>query len=136
MELIPTADLARLSGLPASTLRYYEERGLIDSLGRKGLQRLFAPATLDRLQLIAAGQAAGFSLDDMAEMFGKGAAPQIDRAALARQADHLDGQIARLTQLRDGLRHAAQCSAEDPLACGKFRRILNIASQRFARTRP
>ena len=57
------AEVARRSGLPASTLRYYEERGLIASVGRQGLRRTFDPGVLELLSLISLGQAAGFSLD-------------------------------------------------------------------------
>jgi len=34
-------EVAKTSGLPASTLRFYEEKGLIQSTGRVGLRRLF-----------------------------------------------------------------------------------------------
>ena len=60
------AEVARRSGVPASALRYYEARGLIASVGRQGLRRVFAPKVLDELALIALGQAAGFSLDEIA----------------------------------------------------------------------
>jgi hypothetical protein len=45
-----------------STLRFYDEKGLIASTGRRGLRRLFDPGVLERLALIALGRAAGFSL--------------------------------------------------------------------------
>jgi DNA-binding transcriptional MerR regulator len=54
------------SGVPASTLRFYDEKGLIASTGRRGLRRLFDPGVLERLALIALGRAAGFSLDEIA----------------------------------------------------------------------
>ena len=38
------AEVARRTGVPASTLRYYEEKGLITSTGRRGLRRLFDAA--------------------------------------------------------------------------------------------
>ena len=41
MKDLDIADVAKRSGLPASTLRYYEERGLITPIGRRGLRRLF-----------------------------------------------------------------------------------------------
>jgi DNA-binding transcriptional MerR regulator len=47
------AEVAKRSGVPASTLRYYEERGLIASVGRQGARRRFAPGVLDQLALIA-----------------------------------------------------------------------------------
>ena len=61
------AEVARRSGLPASTLRYYEEKGLIASTGRQGLRRTFAPGVLDQLALVALGRAAGFSRFTAAE---------------------------------------------------------------------
>ena len=51
--------MAQRSGVPASTLRFYEEKGLIASTGRQGLRRLFDPGVLERLALIALGSAAG-----------------------------------------------------------------------------
>ena len=47
MKLLDIAEVARRSGLPASTLRFYEEKGLIDSVGRHGLRRLFGPDVLE-----------------------------------------------------------------------------------------
>lgn len=44
------AEVSRRSGLPASALRFYEDKGLIRSIGRRGLRRLFsADATFRRL---------------------------------------------------------------------------------------
>jgi len=61
-------EVAQASGLPASTLRFYEEKGLIESIGRKGLRRVFSANVLERLALISLGRSAGFSLDEIAEM--------------------------------------------------------------------
>src|SRR5690606_17804977 len=49
------AEVAQRSGVPASTLRFYEEKGLIASIGRRGLRRLFDAEVLERLSLIALG---------------------------------------------------------------------------------
>lgn len=122
------AEVARQSGIPASTLRYYEEKGLISSVGRHGLRRLFAPDVLDRLALIALGQSAGFALDEIARMFAPNGQPKIDHKALMQKADELDLSIRRLTAMRDGLRHAAACQAPSHLECPKFRRLLGLAA--------
>ena len=37
-------EVAKRSGVPASTLRFYEEKGLIASVGRRGLRRCSIPA--------------------------------------------------------------------------------------------
>lgn len=120
--------VARASGVPASTLRYYEERGLIASVGRHGLRRTFEPRVVERLALIALGRAAGFSLDEIARIFASDGRPKIDRLLLAGKADELDHTIRQLSAMRDGLRHAAVCPAPSHLECPTFRRLMNVAA--------
>ena len=122
------SEVARASGVPASTLRYYEEKGLIASIGRRGLRRTFAPGVVERLALIALGRAAGFSLDEIARIFAHAGGPQIDRQLLAGKADELDRTIRKLSAMRDGLRHAAACRAPSHLECPTFRRLMNAAA--------
>ena len=122
MEL-DIAAVAKHSGVPASTLRYYEDKGLIASIGRQGLRRVFDASVLERLALIALGRAAGFSLEEIAQVFADGR-PRIDRRMLASKADELDRTIRRLGALRDGLRHAAACPAPSHLECPTFKRLL------------
>lgn len=128
------ATVARRSGVSASALRYYEEIGLIASIGRRGLRRQFHPSVLERLALVTLGRAAGFSLEEIGRMLVPGEAPNIDRDLLASKADELDRTIRKLTTMRDGLRHAAVCSAPSHLECPKFRRLMGFAtSARAAR---
>ena len=61
MTELDIADVVQRAGVPASTLRFYEEKGLIAASGRRGLRRQYDPAVLDRLALIALGRTAGFS---------------------------------------------------------------------------
>jgi DNA-binding transcriptional MerR regulator len=128
VKTLDIAEVARRSGVPASTLRFYEEKGLIASTGRRGLRRLFDAGVLERLALIAIGRAAGFSLDEIAQMFAPDGQPRIERERLTAKADELDRTIQRLAAMRDGLRHAAACSAPSHMACPHFRRILRLAS--------
>ncbi|MDP2226497.1 MAG: helix-turn-helix domain-containing protein [Moraxellaceae bacterium] len=128
------AEVAKRAGVPASTLRYYEERGLIASIGRQGLRRVFAAGVLERLALIALGRAAGFSLEEIARMFAPGGQPQIDRHLLATKADELDATIRKLTAMRDGLRHAAVCPAPSHMECPTFRRLLGLAASGKAKS--
>lgn len=125
---IDISEVARRSGLPASTLRYYEERGLIASVGRRGLKRLFPPSVLERLALIALGRAAGFTLDEIREFFAEGA-PRLDRSRLLAKAEDVDRAIQRLAAMRGGLRHAAACPAPSHMECPHFRRILRLAGE-------
>ncbi|MES2055375.1 MAG: helix-turn-helix domain-containing protein [Pseudomonadota bacterium] len=127
MKILDIAEVAKRSGMPASTLRYYEEKGLIESLGRRGLRRIFGVEVLERLSLIALGRMAGFSLDEIGGMFGRDDQPRIDRTMLSAKADQLDRTLARLAALRDGLRHAAACPAPSHMECPTFRRLLKVA---------
>ena len=130
------AEVAQQSGVPASTLRFYEEKGLIASTGRRGLRRLFDAGVLERLALIAVGRSAGFSLDEIAHMFVPGDTPRIDRQMLAAKADELDRTIRKLSAMRDGLRHAAACPAPSHMGCPTFQRILRAAVSRTAKRSP
>ena len=122
------SEVAKRTGVPASTLRFYEEKGLIASVGRQGLRRVFAPAVLERLALIALGRSAGFSLDEIARMFAPDGRPRIDRRVLAAKAAELDATIRRLSAMRDGLEHAAACPAPSHTECPSFRRLLQGAA--------
>ena len=121
-------EVVKRSGVPASTLRFYEEKGLISSVGRRGLRRLFKPDVLERLALIALGSSAGFSLEEVARMFAPDGRPQIDRQLLAGKAKELDGTIRKLSAMRDGLQHAAVCPAPSHMECPTFRRLLGLAA--------
>ena len=122
------AQVAKRSGVPASTLRYYEEKGLIASVGREGLRRRFAPQVLDQLALIALGQAAGFTLEEIGAMFAPDGSPSIDRKMLAAKADDIDNVIKRLKAMRNGLRRAAECPAPSHAECPTFQRLLKAAA--------
>jgi DNA-binding transcriptional MerR regulator len=135
VEDLDITEVARRSGVPASTLRFYEEKGLIASVGRRGLRRLFEPGVLERLALIAMGRAAGFSLDEIARMFAPDGRPRIDRRMLADKAEELDRTIRELSAMRDGLRHAAACPAPSHMECPTFRRILRAAGTGARRKR-
>jgi DNA-binding transcriptional MerR regulator len=128
VSVLDINEVARRSGVPASALRFYEEKGLIASVGRRGLRRLFAETVLERLALVTLGSAAGFSLDEIARMFAPDGRPRIDRELLAAKAAELDGTIRKLSAMRDGLRHAAACPAPSHLECPTFRRLLGAAA--------
>lgn len=120
-------EVAQRSGVRASTLRFYEQKGLIASTGRRGLRRLFDPGVLERLALIKLGRAAGFSLDEVSRMFAPDGRPRIDRRMLAAKAQELERTISELSAMRDSLRHAIACPAPSHMECPTFRRLLKAA---------
>ncbi|NUR01902.1 MAG: helix-turn-helix domain-containing protein [Streptomyces sp.] len=132
MTELDIAEVVQRAGVPASTLRFYEEKGLIAASGRRGLRRQYDPAVLERLALIAMGRTAGFSLDEIARMFAPDGQPRIDRQVLAAKAEELDHTIRELGVLRDSLRHAAACPAPSHMECPTFRRLLKATASATA----
>lgn len=120
-------EVAKRTGVAASALRFYEEKGLIASTGRAGLRRTFAPGVVDQLSLIALGRAAGFSLDEIRGMLSAGGRTRIDRGALRSKAEEIDATIKRLQALSNGLHHAAVCPARNHSECPTFQRLLRAA---------
>ena len=122
------SEVAKKSGVAASALRYYERRGLIRPQERQGARRKFSPAVMEQLALIALGQAAGFSLDEIGAMFTPNGEVNVDREMLAAKADELDRTARRFRAMSKGLRHAVVCPAQSHAACPSFQRLLKAAS--------
>ena len=127
MKFLDIGEVAAESGVSPSALRYYEEVGLITSVSRHGLRRQFPPEVLLQLKLIAMGKMAGFSLGEIAGMFGQNGMPELPRAAFHQKADEIDRQIDQLRALSHTLRHIADCPAPTHLECPTFRRLVNAA---------
>ncbi|MDP9791346.1 DNA-binding transcriptional MerR regulator [Agrobacterium tumefaciens] len=136
MKLLDIGEVAAQSGIKPSALRYYEEAGLISSVSRHGMRRQFPPEVLLQLKLVAMGKSAGFSLDEIAGMFGVNGLPDLPRDVLHQKADAIDRQIHELTALRDTLRHVADCPAPSHMECPTFRRLINVAGKREKIERP
>ncbi|SHO67067.1 DNA-binding transcriptional regulator, MerR family [Pseudoxanthobacter soli DSM 19599] len=133
MKFLDIGEVAARSGVRPSALRYYEEAGLIASVSRHGLRRQFPPEVLLQLKLIAMGKQAGFTLEEIAGMFGRTGTPDLPRDVLHRKADEIDRQIHDLTALRDTLRHVADCRAPTHMECPTFRRLVDLAGKRGER---
>ncbi|HUR41475.1 MAG TPA: helix-turn-helix domain-containing protein [Verrucomicrobiae bacterium] len=133
MGELDIGEVAKRSGVTAATLRFYEERRLIRPIGRAGLRRVYSTDVLERLSLIALGQAAGFSLKEVAQIFGSNGRVRIDREALSIKAGELDATIRRLIAMRKGLKHAAACPAPSHLECPTFRRLMRGALDKRGR---
>jgi len=114
VELLTVGEVAQRSGLPVSTIHFWENKGLIRSLRTEGNQRRFARAELRRIAVIKIGQRAGISLAEIREILGTlpsdRAVSAKNWATLSRRWKHdLDERIARLTALRDRLGQCIGC---------------------------
>ncbi|MBC3872678.1 helix-turn-helix domain-containing protein [Undibacterium sp. LX15W] len=129
------AEVIQQSGLPASSLRFYEEKGLIASTSRLGLRRQYHESVIEHLAFISLARKAGFSLAEIADLLidkntGK---KQLRRDMLQAKADELDKKIKELTAMREGLKHAAACPAPNHFTCPTFLRLLKVARKSGAR---
>lgn len=106
MADISITEVTQATGLRPSTLRYYEEIGLLTPTGRVGGRRQYDESVLQRLALIHTGQQAGFTLAEVgvllnrvldAEPGGAGWHALIDRKL--KEMDALQRNIARMKSL-------------------------------------
>ncbi|PIP93524.1 MAG: MerR family transcriptional regulator [Bdellovibrio sp. CG12_big_fil_rev_8_21_14_0_65_39_13] len=126
--------VSKKSGISTSTLRYYEEKGLIGSTGRVGLRRQYHSNVLQKLALITLAKQAGFSLDELNQLFKNQKKILLDKSHLKKKAMEIDKKIKRLEAVRDGLIHAGNCKAPSHLECPTFQRLLSLATKKQLKT--
>lgn len=129
MKLLDIGKVVKASGVKASALRYYEQKGLIRSISRHGLRRQYEPQVLQTLTLINLGRLAGLSLDEIATMFTNKRDLAIDRDMLQNKVDELDHTIKKLSLVKDTMQHVVTCPSEDHLACPSFQQLLKVVER-------
>ena len=116
-EVFTIRDLSREFDVSARTLRFYEEKGLLDP-SRRGEQRLYSRRDRARLAYVLAGKTVGFSLEEVREMLdlydlGDGQVTQLKVALakfaerierLERQKADIDRVVAELTRASDAMK--------------------------------
>jgi MerR family redox-sensitive transcriptional activator SoxR len=113
-ELLTIGEVARRSGVAASALRFYEERGLITSERAGSGHRRFPRAVLRRIAFIVFAQRIGLTLEEIGTELAKLPA---DRAPARRHWAQLsstwrmriDQRIAELERLKLGLTECIGC---------------------------
>jgi DNA-binding transcriptional MerR regulator len=121
--LLDIGDVAALSGMAPSALRYYEREEIIASVDRKGLRRQFQPEVLTTLAVIAMCRQAGFSLEEIKRVLATGGRPSWKEFA-SRKRDQLRAQAARLDAIADQLDHALRCPSPNVFDCEHFQAAL------------
>ena len=110
-------DVAKTTGLPAKTIRYYEEIGLVRPRREANGYRVFRDADMHKLAFLGRARALGFSIEDCRTLLalyedGSRASSDVKRVAL----DHLakiEEKIAQLAAMRDTLSHLVRACAGD-----------------------
>lgn len=122
IPLLTIGEVAKRSGVAASALRFYEEKGLIFSIREPGARRRFHRATLRRVAFIVFAQKIGLSLEQVkAELatLPRGRAPteadweRISKTWKAALAE----RITELRRMEDGLTTCIGCGCLSLAKC-------------------
>ncbi len=96
-DRLTIGELAKMAGVPASTVRYYERTGLLRRPPRSASNyRLYGEEDVYRVRFIKAAQAPGFTLDDVPELLRPSPCRKVQR----RIEERLDKVSARMRELR------------------------------------
>lgn len=122
---LPISQVVQRTGVPASTLRFYEAEGLIHADRTAGGHRQYHPAELRRIAFIRVAQRLGLTLEEIRaalETLPDDRAPnKADWARLSRAwAPRLEEQIATLARLRDQLTSCIGCGCLSLRACALY----------------
>ena len=114
-------EVARQAGIPATTLRYYEQVGLVPAPARQGGQRRYDSSVLTRLEVVRLCKSAGFTLDEIQLLFADDAPGRpVSRALAEAKLVEIDNQLASLARAREviewGMR--CRCPSIDACTCG------------------
>jgi MerR family redox-sensitive transcriptional activator SoxR len=113
-DLLTIGEVARRSGVAASALRFYEQRGLIESERAGSGHRRYPRPVLRRIAFIVFAQRIGLTLDEigmeLARLPPERAPTRRDWSRLARTwTSRIDQRIAELERLRAGLTECIGC---------------------------
>ncbi|PWK60113.1 Cu(I)-responsive transcriptional regulator [Roseicyclus mahoneyensis] len=110
-------DVSEASGLPAKTIRYYEDIGLITPLRSDNGYRQFTQAHLHKLAFIARARGLGFSIEQcrtLLALYEDRERASADVKALAEtHLAEIDAKMAELADMRRTLADLVQCCAGD-----------------------
>jgi MerR family redox-sensitive transcriptional activator SoxR len=113
-ELLTIGEVARRSGIASSALRFYEDRGLIQSHRAGSGHRRFPRSVLRRIAFIVFAQRIGLTLDEIRDELGKLPPERVptrtDWSRLSSKwTARIDGRIEELQRLKRGLTDCIGC---------------------------
>jgi MerR family transcriptional regulator, redox-sensitive transcriptional activator SoxR len=111
-------EVARKAGVAATTLRYYEQIGLVPAPARVGGQRRYDGSVLDRLEVIRLCKSAGFVLEEIQLLFADDAPGRPATRALAEaKLAEIDARMASLARARAIIEWGMRCTCPSIDAC-------------------
>jgi MerR family redox-sensitive transcriptional activator SoxR len=122
VQSLSISQVAKQFGLRASALRYYEQIGILPGAQRLGGRRRYDGAALRRLAVILRARDAGFTLDEIRELFA-GFRPGVPASQRwqqlsRRKLGELEGSLERLSMMQQLLRRMGNCKCDALDECG------------------
>lgn len=117
--------VARLSGVRASALRYYESEGIIEPARRVNGRRRYDRAVLDRLAIIGMAQRVGFTIAEVKTLLAGIDADRLSRSwkkLMSAKLEQLDEDIRRMRAMQRMLRAAIDCGCAEVVTCARAAR--------------
>jgi DNA-binding transcriptional MerR regulator len=114
-------EVARRSGVAATTLRYYEDSGLLRPPARVAGRRRYDQSVMTRLEVIGCCKTAGFSLDEIRVLLTDADPGRpVSRLLAKAKLDDIDAQMATLRRAREIIEWAiaCPCASVDACECG------------------
>jgi MerR family redox-sensitive transcriptional activator SoxR len=117
-RLLTIGEVAREAGVAATTLRYYEQIGLVPAPARLGGQRRYDGSVLARLEVIRLCKSAGFALEEIQLLFADDAPGRpVSRALAQAKLAEIDARMASLAQARAVIDWGMRCTCPSIDAC-------------------
>lgn len=117
------AQFAARTGVPATTLRYWDDEGLLAAHRLDNGHRRYGPEHLPRLEMLRMCQRLGCTMDEIRLVLD--AADPLERAEFARRRlPDVLAQIEVLQLAAEVLRHVAVCEHRDADSCGAWMRTV------------
>jgi DNA-binding transcriptional MerR regulator len=111
-------EVARETGVAATTLRYYEQIGLVPPAARVGGQRRYDESVLSRLEVIRLCKSAGFALEEIQLLFADDAPGRpVSRALAKAKLAEIDAQMESLARAREVIEWGMRCTCPSIDAC-------------------
>jgi DNA-binding transcriptional MerR regulator len=124
--VLTIGQLSTATGVPTSTLRFWERKGLLPADARRGGQRRYDEDALTKVALLRLCQDAGLTLSEIGQIVHERVALSPSwRSFVRTKMDRLEENIAQLEHAHTMLAHALECPHEDITQCPKFRQALD-----------
>lgn len=124
MQEIDIGELSSEVGISTAAIRFYESKGLIKSIGRKGLRRQYSRHVIQTILLIKILKNGGLSLREIEEIFLDNNKININRGLIDSKVIEIEEKVRNLKNLLQILQHVKSCPYKEHLLCPDFIKMI------------